>query len=81
LSDIEKGQIVGGSLAGLSATKSDTLLGIWRVAFSKVMWACTNLGKTTSAKRNSGRKSAPTERDRSSYMRRTFSKNHRTTTA
>jgi hypothetical protein len=47
---------------------------------SEVMSAYTNHGKTTSAKRNSGQKSALTERD-CHTMRRIFSKNHRTTVA
>jgi hypothetical protein len=44
------------------------------------MSAYTDHGKTTSAKRNSGRKSTPTERDRLT-LRRTVSKNCRTTAA
>jgi hypothetical protein len=44
------------------------------------MSAYTNHGKTTSAKRNSGRKSTLTERDRRT-MRRIVSRNHRTTAA
>jgi hypothetical protein len=46
----------------------------------KVMSACTNHGKTTSAKRKSGRKSILTERDRRT-LRRPVSKNHTTTAA
>jgi hypothetical protein len=42
--------------------KTATLLGVLRVTVSKVMSAYTNHGKTTSAKRNSGRKSTLTER-------------------
>jgi hypothetical protein len=47
---------------------------------SKVTSAYTNHGKTTSEKRNSGRKSTLTERYRCA-LRRTVSKNHRTTAA
>jgi hypothetical protein len=65
-------------LAGTSVTKTATLLGISRARVSKGMWANTNHGKTTSERRNSGRKSAFTKRDRRT-LRRTVSKNDRTT--
>jgi predicted transcriptional regulator len=55
LSDFERGQIVGGRLAEATVTKTATLLGVSRATVSKVMSAYTNHGKTTSAKRNSGR--------------------------
>jgi predicted transcriptional regulator len=54
LPDFERGQIVGGHLAGASVTKTATLLGVSTARVSKVMLAYTNHGKTTSAKRNSG---------------------------
>ena len=54
-----------------------TLLGVSRAAFSKVMTAYTNRGKTSSAKRNSGRKPKLSERDRRT-LKRTVSKNERT---
>jgi FixJ family two-component response regulator len=47
---------------------------------SKVMSAYTNHGKTTSEKRNSGRKSTLTERERR-ILRRIILTNHRTTAA
>jgi transposase len=50
-------------------TKTATLLGVSRATVSKVMSAYTNHGKTTSAKRNSGRKSTLTERDRRTLRR------------
>jgi transposase len=61
-------------------TKPATLLGVSRASFSEIMSAYTNHGKTTSAKRNSGRKSTRTERDRR-ILRRIVSKHHRTTAA
>jgi transposase len=45
-------------LAGASVTKIATLLGVSRMTVSKATLAYTNHGKTTSAKRKSGRKSA-----------------------
>jgi transposase len=78
LSDFETGQIIGARLAGAPVIKSATLLGALRATVSDVMSAYTNHGKK-SAKRNSGRKSTLTERDR--HTLRTVSKNHRTAAA
>jgi transposase len=61
-------------------TKTGALLGVSGATVSKVTSAYTNHGKTTSAKRNSGRKSTLTERDRRT-LRRSVSKNHRNITA
>jgi hypothetical protein len=63
LSDLEREKIVGACLAGTSVTKTATLLGVL-ATIHRVMLAHTNHGKTTSAKRNSGRKSAWRKRDR-----------------
>jgi transposase len=80
LSDFERGQTVSARLAGASVRKTATLLGVLRVTVSNVMLAAyTNHGKTTSAKKNSGRKSTLTQRDH--CMLGTVSKNHRTTAA
>jgi hypothetical protein len=80
LSDFERGQIVGARLAAASVIKIATWLSVTRATVSKTMSASTNHGKTKSAKRNSGRKSTLTERDRHT-LRRSVSRNHRTTTA
>jgi hypothetical protein len=64
LSDFERGQIVGARLTGTSVTKTATLLRVSTAKISKVISAYTNHVKTTSAKRNSRRKSTLTERDR-----------------
>jgi hypothetical protein len=79
-SDFEGGQIVGARLVGACVTKTATLSGVWRATVSEVMSAYTNHEKTTSAKRNSGRKSTLTERDHRA-LRRIVSRNHRTTAA
>jgi transposase len=78
LSHFEIGQIVGARLTGASVTETAILLGVSRATVSKVMLTYTNHGKT-SAKRNSGRKSALTEGDCRKLG--IVSKNHRTTTA
>jgi hypothetical protein len=75
-----RGQIVGARLAGASAIKTATLLGVSKATVSKVMSAYTNHGKATSAKRNCWRTSTLTEGDRRT-LRRIDSKSHRTTTA
>jgi transposase len=62
LFDFERGQVIGAHLAGASVTKTATLLDVSRATVFKVMSAFLNHGKATSAKRNSGRKSALTER-------------------
>jgi transposase len=79
-SDFESGKIVGARLAGAFMTKTAILLGVSRARVSKVISAYRNHGKTTSAKKNSGRKSTLTERDRRT-LRRIVSKNHRATAA
>jgi transposase len=64
LSGFEREQIVDARLARASVIKTATLLGVLRATVTTVMLAYTTHGKTTSAKRNSGRKSTLTERDR-----------------
>jgi hypothetical protein len=80
LSDFQIGEIVGMRLAGESVTKTTTLLSVPRTRVSKVMSTYTNNEKTASAKRNSGRKSTLTGRDRRT-LKTTVSKNHTTTAA
>jgi hypothetical protein len=58
-------------------TKTATLLRALKATVSKVMSAHMNHGKTSSVKRNSGRKSTLTERGRH-ILRRTVLKNHST---
>jgi len=56
LSDFKRGEIVGVRLAEAHVTKTATLLGASREAVSKVMTAYTDHWKTSSAKKNNGRK-------------------------
>jgi predicted transcriptional regulator len=79
MSDFERGQTVCARLVGASVIKTATLLGVSRATVCNIMSAYTN-GKTTSAKRNSWRKSTLTKRDRRT-LRRIVSKNHRTIAA
>jgi hypothetical protein len=72
--------IVGARLAGASVIKAATLLQVLRAKVFKVMSAHTDHQKTTSSKRNSGRKSILTGRDLRT-LRRIFFKSHRTTAA
>jgi hypothetical protein len=80
LSDFVGRQIVGARSAGASVTKSGTLLDVPRPAVSNVMSIYTNNGKTTPAKRSSGRKSTLTETDRRIF-KRFVSKNYRISVA
>jgi transposase len=77
LSNFQREQIVSGRLAGAYVTKMATLLGVSRAAVSKVMTAYTNRGKTSLAKRNSGRKPKLSGRD-CHTLKRIVSKNQRT---
>jgi predicted transcriptional regulator len=62
-SDFKRGQIVGVRSAGAYVTKTATLLGVSRATVCKIMSSYMTHAKTTSAKRDSGRKSTLTERD------------------
>jgi transposase len=61
-------------------TKTATLLGVSRGTVCTVMSTYTNNGKTTSMKKNSGRKLTLSETNRRK-LRRIVSKNHRNTAA
>jgi hypothetical protein len=80
LSDFQRGQNVGARLAGEIVIKSATLLGISRAAVPKVMTSYTDHGKTSSVKRNSGRRPKLSERDRRT-LKGIVSINHRTAAA
>jgi IS30 family transposase len=67
--DFERQQIVGAHSAGASVTETATLLGVSRGTVFKVMMAYMNHEKTTSAKRNIGRKLTLTERDHRTLRR------------
>jgi len=78
-SDLQRGQIVDTCLAGASVMKQ-SLLGAFRAAVSKVMMSYTNHGRTSSAKRNSGRKQKLSERDHH-ILKRIVTTNHSSTAA
>ena len=80
LPDFQRGQIIGARLAGASVTKMATLLGVSKAAISKFMTTYTNHGRTSSAKRNGGRKPKLSERD-CRTLKRIVSINHRNTAA
>jgi predicted transcriptional regulator len=80
LSDFQRGQIAVACLAGVSVTKTGTLLGVSRAAVSKVMTAYTKHGKMSTAMRNSGQKPSLSERN-GHTLKRIVLKIHRTTVA
>ena len=65
----------------MSVTKMATLLGVSRAAVSKFMMTYTNYGRTSSAKRSSGQKPKPSERDCHTLKRIFVSINYRSTAA
>jgi hypothetical protein len=75
LSNHQRGQTVGAHLAAASITKMASLFSVYRAAVSKVVTAHTNHGKTSSARKNSGKKPKLSERD-CHTLKRIVSKNH-----
>jgi hypothetical protein len=69
VSDFQRGQIVGALIAAAYVTKPAILLGLHRAAVSKGMTTHTNHGKTSSVKKNNGRKPQLIGRDRRTMKR------------
>jgi transposase len=64
LFDVKRAMVIGIGLAGASVSGTANLVGVSKITGSSVMTAYTNLGKVSSAKYNSGRKSKLKDRDR-----------------
>jgi transposase len=74
LSYFERGQMVSARLAGAAVAETVTLLRVSRARVPKAMSAYTNHGMATSVKKNRGRKSTLTERDRRNIEKDCFEK-------
>lgn len=78
LSDLKRGMIIGARLAGASVSRTANLVGVSRTTVSRTLSAYTKLGKVSSAKHNSGRKSKLSDRDRR-VLKRIVARKRKTT--